>query len=363
MKVGAIALTLVVVFLSGLAWAGNDDTNQPLREMRLEVDLADGSHVIGIPTIESVPLQTAYASMNVPLKHIMTVKIETDHETATLDLLNGDKLKGVIALKPLELTTVFGPVRIGIEHVREIDVVSSTEGLPAILARGLVLYYTFDRDEGDKVTDRSGKKNDGKVNGAVWRASGKSGGAYSFGTASGYIDSGTSDTLAFFRTDFTIVSWINLSAYNQMANGIIGSAPWAASARGYFFAITGSGNGTPGRLEGKFYAANGGSFVYSSARTVEPGKWYQVAWSWSSRTGHRLYVNGQPRSEAQVDGSSSAPADYTPSVWLGVEWREQSSYNRGLNGLLDEVMLFERALSDAEVKALYNARMPVVRGE
>jgi hypothetical protein len=39
----------------------------------------------------------------------------------------------------------------------------SWNGLPATLTAGLVLYYDFDKDEEDKVTDLSGKGNHGSV--------------------------------------------------------------------------------------------------------------------------------------------------------------------------------------------------------
>ena len=111
----------------GTAWAGEDKTEPRLR---LEIDLVDGSHIVGTPHIQSVPVQTSYAKMNIPLKEIRAIKIDADHETASLDLMNGDKLKGVVSLAPIKLETVFGMVRIGTEHIRELRVVSSGGTLP-----------------------------------------------------------------------------------------------------------------------------------------------------------------------------------------------------------------------------------------
>ena len=93
--------------LVGTAWAGKDK-EEP--QLRLELDLVDGSHIIGTPDIESVPVQTSYAKMDIDLKQILTIKIAEDHENASIDLRNGDKLKGVINLEPIKLETVFGNV-------------------------------------------------------------------------------------------------------------------------------------------------------------------------------------------------------------------------------------------------------------
>ena len=122
--------TLCMVIFSamamiGPAWAGNDKEES---QCCLALDLDDGSHVTGVPGIESIPLQTSYAKMDIQLKEILTIRIEEDHEKASIDLRNGDKLKGVISLEPIKLETVFGTVKIGVEHIRKIDVVLSGAG-------------------------------------------------------------------------------------------------------------------------------------------------------------------------------------------------------------------------------------------
>jgi len=112
-----------VIALVGTAWAGADSTNQAPAQFRLEFDLVDGSRIIGVPDIASMPVQTAYAKMDIPLGNISAIAIGEDHETASFELRNGDQLKGVLALEPIMLATVFGRVPIGIEHIRELRVV------------------------------------------------------------------------------------------------------------------------------------------------------------------------------------------------------------------------------------------------
>ncbi len=113
---------LVALGLSGSARAGQDNTNQAPKELRLELKLIDGSRTIGVPTIESVPIQTSYAKMDVPLKQVLAIKVDENRETASIDLCNGDKLTGVVSLAPIKLRTIFGDVAISIEHVREFRV-------------------------------------------------------------------------------------------------------------------------------------------------------------------------------------------------------------------------------------------------
>ena len=66
---------LVALGLSGSAWVGQDNTNQAPKELRLELNLIDGSRTIGVPTIESVLIQTSYAKMDVPLKQVLAIKV------------------------------------------------------------------------------------------------------------------------------------------------------------------------------------------------------------------------------------------------------------------------------------------------
>jgi hypothetical protein len=119
---------LLAVALAVTVWASEGGAGP---QVRLEVDLVDGSRIIGTPAIESVPVETSYAKMDVALKQIQTLRIGEDHETASLELRNGDKLKGVVDLGALKLDTAFGKVKVASEHIKGLRVVSCGGELPA----------------------------------------------------------------------------------------------------------------------------------------------------------------------------------------------------------------------------------------
>jgi hypothetical protein len=106
---------------TALITAAGEET-QTNATLRLAIDLVDGSRLIGTPGLATVPVQTSYAKMDVPLTQIQALKIGDDHETVTLNLRNGDTLTGVISLKPIELKTLFGTASIGIEHIQQLRV-------------------------------------------------------------------------------------------------------------------------------------------------------------------------------------------------------------------------------------------------
>lgn len=126
--------------------------------IRVALDLWNGSRIIGVPSVASVPLETDYAKMDIPLKQIAAIRIEAIHENASFDLQNGDKLKGMISLEQLTLLTVFGEVSVAMKHIRQIGVLRSSE---AASVDGLVLWNRLGSE--DDVT-RSAIGPGGKLN-------------------------------------------------------------------------------------------------------------------------------------------------------------------------------------------------------
>ncbi len=114
------------------------EEEQPAPNPRLELEMVDGSRVIGVPVLESVSLQTSYARMEIALQHILAIKMAEDHETASIDLRNGDHLKGAVHLEAIELGTLFGKISVDLEHVSSMRVCRETgSSLPIQLSPSL----------------------------------------------------------------------------------------------------------------------------------------------------------------------------------------------------------------------------------
>jgi hypothetical protein len=342
LKHGIIVLTALLLTTAG--WAEQDNAGQPLR---LELDLVDGSSIIGVPTIKSVAVETTYAKMDIPLKQIVNIKIEDDHETASFELQNGDKLKGVLNLEPIELETVFGEVSLGVQHVTSIHVRS--EGL---INEGLVLYYSFDKDEGNKVTDQSGKKNDGNVVGAKWTKKGRIGGAYEFDNSVQLIRAPGPWDLGEQYTIDTCVKFRHFNGYYPM---II----WGTDRQ-----IVCHGRGRMGYGAGK----EGGVAFYSlqeddakehfrhsmTTSKCDVGKWYSITVVVNRRKAS-LYINGELDAQEE-DSTAYGIADMQSISIGGCDEGPRSPSFRQFHGAIDEVRIWKRALSEMEVKQLHNSR-------
>lgn len=122
---------IVVLAVASLAGPARAAANTIEPQVRLELDLVDGSHISGMPNIKSVPVQTSYAKPDLSLRQILTIRFDENHETVSVTMRNGDKLKGVATLGPIELETVSGKVSVGIEQIRWLRVALPGGELPA----------------------------------------------------------------------------------------------------------------------------------------------------------------------------------------------------------------------------------------
>jgi hypothetical protein len=152
-----------------------------------------------------------------------------------------------------------------------------------------------------------------------------------------------------FASSFTADAWINLRAYSPEFAPVVST--WndiTGSNRSYFLAVTASG-----QLRFSVSPTGGGySDVFSSA-TVPLNTWTHVAgvFDASSQT-MVVYINGEVEG-VNNNGPSSVFQNNEPLLIgagdLGSNVRDFT------NGLIDEVELFNRALSDSEIQAIFNA--------
>ena len=138
-KLRPYIIAMTALLLTTVGWAELDKSEQPLS---LELDLVDGSHIIGVPSIESVSVQTPYAKVEISLNQILSITIDDDHQTATFDLRNGDKLAGALDLEPIELQTLFGKVLVDAAHMTKVRTVTG----------GISWRWEFDEGDVDDFT-------------------------------------------------------------------------------------------------------------------------------------------------------------------------------------------------------------------
>ena len=208
--------------------------------------------------------------------------------------------------------------------------------------RGLVAYWSFDEGTGNTVYDLSGNGNHGTIHGATW-TQGKFGKALSFDGVDDYVDCGNDESLN-ITDEITIEAWVKRAGDFPTNN--IGNIVWRhnyGARTGYrLFAYTN------GRV--RFAVGNGSNIYY--AGTGYPlstiGEWVHVVGVFDGSY-VKLYINGQFNDEVQFSGSF-VEADCNLLISQGAET---------FNGTIDEVRIYNRALSEEEIRYHYNHGRPL----
>jgi len=290
------------------AFDKEDEKKSPLR---LILDLSDGSHIMGSPTRETLPFQSSLAKVNIPLKSISAIQFKGDRETVKISFQNGDQLQGVLNLDAIEVTTLFGKVSIDMHHITSLRV-SNNGSLATSVREGLLLYYSFDEDEGERVSNKSGKEHHGKVDGAQYTAKGKTGGAYTFDGNAG-IHAGNID---FSSGKYTISGWIRTDRAAVREDWRMWIGKLHPSAGGPFELFLGDGRIAEGGNGPRATAWNGGNGVVSlnaPSLNFRDGNWHMVTATYEKGS-RKLYADGILA--ASTTSSEPFPSN-TTSVVIG----------------------------------------------
>lgn len=194
--------------------------------------------------------------------------------------------------------------------------------------------------------------NPGNPQGNATFAPGLVGQAFSLDGSSGYVL--IPDSPALRPMEFTVAAWIKGASYSSgswntiFSRGTSGSYPGmgcCADTYGLFI--------YQDKPQLVTYHANSGEDLLTATNLVPPGEWHFIAGSFDGAT-KKIYYDGVLVATTTVTNALVYDSAAVP-VLIGEDWNNNSAANIKFNGLLDEVDLYNRALSDAEVLALYNA--------
>ncbi len=213
---------------------------------------------------------------------------------------------------------------------------------------GLVLYLPFDKpDDSGVVRDESGAGNDGRVFGAQWVSAGKFGGAYQFHITNltDRIVIPNSDTLNPDR--ITVSAWIKTADHDGFWNRVLDKD----CRNGYCLDLGGdyfNGKAHRGKLQ---FETGRGSL--ETSRALNDNQWHHVAGVYDGRE-VRLYLDGTgPRPAVKQ------PNPLSKNTWDLCIGNSVVDYGTGeflgFDGLIDEVRIYNRALSVGEIRALATA--------
>ncbi len=222
----------------------------------------------------------------------------------------------------------------------------------ASLDDGLVAYFPLDEGSGTTITDVSPTHLTGALVGAPSWVDGKFGKALEFDGAGSYVDTLPSSAFEFGVSSFSVAAWVRLatvdasvpSTFTLVSHGVVGTCCQDAGYPGF---LLGSLTSTlQVRIEDE---AEGLNTILAGGTIPPPGLWVHLV-GVRSESKLSYFVNGVRRADKPVPaGYSVSGSGY--SLMLGAS--PGFPTGRFLAGTLDEVRIYARALSDAEVAALF----------
>lgn len=237
------------------------------------------------------------------------------------------------------ITDLKGRVSVLENEVATLQSFSPTPGTCLPHPSGIVSWWT-----GDNTANDVEGLNNGTINTGVSYVSGEVGQAFNFNGADGFMQTPT-NSLPTGNADRTLSLWVKINSFQA-------DVPDPSSPQESFFAgygNFGSGGqtyqlGTAGNI---LYFSQFGSAIFGPSLQIN--KWYQVAVT-NTGDAETLYLNG-------TSTASGTLTLNTPSGSTFYAGRIPGTLGdiRKLNGSIDEVQVFNRALTSSEIKSIYTA--------
>ena len=225
-------------------------------------------------------------------------------------------------------------------RVEDLTVRSGHTEFPTSLNEHVVLSCSFD-EQGPTVTDGSGKQHHGTVHGAKWTPRGKRGGAYQFDGVDDYIEYAA---LGLTNCERTVCVWLKGMDANRFH--ILGQWDGSGNRNRHNIGVgTGSADAYTRNEQGV------DNRPYHIGVTTDPEEWSH--WSFISADAFRdnekvhVYKNGSLVGKI----SSRAIREVTGPYTLGKARHDR--HWECSQGQVDELMVFDRALSETETRLIY----------
>jgi hypothetical protein len=194
---------------------------------------------------------------------------------------------------------------------------------------GLVAYYPFE----DNVNDMSGNGLNGTIVGDPTFVQGLTKYGKAIDLSNDYVDCGNSPLFDITEA-ITVAAWVNIRSVPGEWRCVIskGDAAWRistnSSTQGLHFGFE---DGTRG-----WQAAN-------STTVLALNEWHHVCGTYDKTNGASIYIDGR------VDGTNADKQGITLSTWNVYIGENAQQAGRFWDGQIDEVRLYNRALTNAEV--------------
>lgn len=211
---------------------------------------------------------------------------------------------------------------------------------------GLVLYLSFDEGGGTVAKDLSGNGYDGKVNKAEY-VDGKVGKALQFTMGKSTFVEVPSQNAFNIIDAVTLAAWIKPNVpFDPVWRGIINTRK---STHGPHLLQTAANS------VGEVGFWIGGAWVWAQTGVPLTRDFAHLVGTYDKKDGGKIYLNGK-LNMGNTNMSKGTPIDKIPNEGV-VIGHDYGMGNRWWDGIIDEVAIYNRALSEAEVKDLFDGKI------
>ncbi len=212
----------------------------------------------------------------------------------------------------------------------------------AVVSQNPIGWWKFDETSGTTASDASGNNHSGTlINNPTW-TTGKVGGAISFNGTTNYVDFG--DNLNLIGNGLSLSIWVKpntLTDYLAFIDKL---------SSGGNYRIHGAADGSV--AFGIRNTANGFDYISSVAGVLKVGTWTHIAVVHTNATNQgTLYINGVAVGTKTFTITRGSTTETLKSGYTA----NNSVY---YNGAVDDMRIYNRVLSTAEVQSLYNIAPP-----
>ena len=220
------------------------------------------------------------------------------------------------------------------------------------VSAGLVAHWQFDEGTGTTTVDSSGNGHDGNLLGdPQWVAGMIGSGALSFDGSDGLVDVGHDEALN-ITDELTITLWVKVADLSNFYF-LVCKQPSGTAGDNYPGNYEFRTESNTGALQFGHQEAEGEQYTfYTSETSITAEQWYHVAVSVTNGKLVEFYIDGIPAGSAEQLTNFGVLND--EPVRIGGRKDGYSFFN----GILDDVRLYDRALSAVQIQKLYNGNPP-----
>jgi len=226
----------------------------------------------------------------------------------------------------------------------------SSGGIP--ISTGLVGYWTMDEDSllsSNTIRDYSPYGNTGTIYGATFATDrhGQSNSAMSFDGVNDYINCGSGNSLQMGTESITISMWIKINSWPTDHYGELFYGGATGGVHGYGMMLHTS---VVGRVYLEVYGSLNGRQIVNAYNSVDVGRWTHIVATFNGVDNYiKFHKNGVEILNSPIldPGTVTNPHSFI----IGRYYSDIYQFN----GLIDDVRIYNRALSAEEIAFLYNS--------